>query len=104
MTIRTTYDKHEYRNRMKYVCSCGHRMYRVNSHYYTLNPFNRHTVEACECLNRYTVYTQARDCPKCKARMVPLLTQEEKYKVESWAKVYTDDCARKETPEVRDKQ
>ncbi len=98
MSIQTTYHKYELKLRMKYTCICGHKMYRVNSSYYTLSPFNRHSVEACEALNNVRVYTSPRACPKCKHSTIPVLTQEERNKVESWAKVYLADCERLGAP------
>jgi uncharacterized protein with PIN domain len=93
-TMRTIYVPHELKLRLKYVCSCGHKMIRVNSDYYTLSPFNRHTEKACEANLNYSVFTQKRKCPKCGKIIQPVLSEERRKQVEEWKRIYDDDCAR----------
>ena len=93
-TVKTTYYPHELKLSMKYACLCGHKMTRVNSDYYTMSPFNRHTEEACKASLNYSVFTQKRECPKCGASIVPVLTDEQKERVSEWKRIYDSGCER----------
>lgn len=93
-TVKTTYEPHELKMNMKYICSCGYKMTRVNSDYYTMSPFNPHTEEACEANLKYSVFTQVRTCPKCGTSISPVLNDEQKSRVAEWKKIYEEDCDR----------
>ena len=92
--MRELYVRHELKLSLKYVCSCGHKMTRINSDYYTMSSFNHHTEEACEANLNYSVFTQKRKCPKCGNTIQPVLSKEIQRQVEEWNRIYDDDCAR----------
>jgi predicted RNA-binding Zn-ribbon protein involved in translation (DUF1610 family) len=93
-TMRTNYYPHELKLSLKYVCSCGHKMTRVNSDYYTMSPFNKHTEEACMANLNYSVFTQKRKCPKCGNTIQPFLSEDRKMQVDEWKRIYDEDCVR----------
>lgn len=72
-TVTTHYAPQTMRFYAKYVCSCGHKMTRINSDYFTRSPFNTHTNEECWNDLFISTRTQKRKCPKCGASVVPKL-------------------------------
>lgn len=70
-SIKTTYAKQWVKNTIKYVCKCGHKFTRLNTSWFTINPFN--TKPADQCRKEYTAENKSRvrPCPKCKKDVRP---------------------------------
>jgi hypothetical protein len=88
MTI--TYRPHELKLKMKYKCNCGHKMTRINSDYYTLSPFNNHSIKANDAKLYYSIYTKKRKCPKCGDWIYPFLNEDNKKQVIEWKRIYDE--------------
>ena len=76
--MRITYKQYESKTRMKYVCVCGHKMYRINSDYFTMSPFNNKTLAQCRIRVKLNTHSKIRVCPKCGAKVLPTLSDKEK--------------------------
>jgi len=71
--MRITYAKNTLRASVRYVCTCGHKMTRTNSSFWTRNPFNRDPKEVCDAECEIKMLTQIRNCPKCGKAVSPKL-------------------------------
>ena len=70
-TVTERYEQQWVRVPKSYVCGCGHKFKRMNSDWFTMNPFN--TKSAHECRQELTekMNIKVRNCPKCNAEVSP---------------------------------
>lgn len=87
MGLMDRWKKHKFTLNVKYQCTCGFTMYRKNTAYYTLSPYNKHSIEWNEAYIRAAVYQKERKCPACKKSVIPLLTLEYIKAVHTWMSV-----------------
>lgn len=69
--MRITFAKQWVRVSVKYICKCGHKFTRINTDWFTVNPFN--TKAPAEIRTDMTKAQSGRKrvCPKCKAEVIP---------------------------------
>lgn len=82
--MKITYKQYEEKTRIKYDCACGHKMYRINSDYFTVSPFNNKTLAQCRAQVKLNTHSKNRVCPKCGNKVSPTLSDKEKILVEQW--------------------
>jgi len=63
----TTYPKHYVEISARYNCKCGHKFYRKNRDWFTINPLNHdgYNTSRKNLINK--LKNKERDCPKCGA-------------------------------------
>jgi ribosomal protein L37AE/L43A len=69
--IKTTYPKRWVSINGRYNCQCGHKFYRENRDWFTINPFNKKSPEECRSSLIKEMAEKKRNCPKCGNQVIP---------------------------------
>ena len=67
----TTYPKHYVEISAKYYCKCGHKFYRNNRDWFTVNPLNTNDYNTSRNELKGTLKKKVRNCPKCGSVVKP---------------------------------
>lgn len=70
-SVKETYPKHYVEINCRYHCQCGHKFYRKNRDWFTVNPLNTKSYNESrkEILER--MKKKIRKCPQCKNTVKP---------------------------------
>jgi hypothetical protein len=73
MLIRTkqTFPKHYVEINAKYYCKCGHKFYRKNRDWFTVNPLNTMDFNQSREELKNRLKKKIRACPKCGNKIKP---------------------------------
>lgn len=71
-TITETYRKNYVRISKRYRCECGHKFTRLNSRWFTMNPFNKKSYRECYDEYKEELNVLKRNCPKCGKEIAPV--------------------------------
>lgn len=69
--MRITFAKQWVRVTVKYLCKCGHKFSRLNTDWFTINPFNTDTPQNIRNKMAKDQAERKRICPKCKKEVKP---------------------------------
>lgn len=73
--MKVTFQKQTVQRKATYHCNCGNKFYRINSDYFTINPFNTGTpAELVKQLSE-KLDSQTRNCPKCGEECKPKIKE-----------------------------
>lgn len=70
-TVSIRFGEHKFRGTGKYKCKCGNKFQRVETSYWTENPYNKRWTEGDivglnkECENDIEKNLAKKECPKC---------------------------------------
>ena len=67
----TTYPKHYVEINARYYCKCGHKFYRKNRDWFTVNPLNTSEYNECVKTLKNKLTKKVRNCPKCSNPVKP---------------------------------
>jgi predicted RNA-binding Zn-ribbon protein involved in translation (DUF1610 family) len=71
MRITTTYPKRYVEINAKYCCSCGHKFYRKNRDWFTINPLCTEEFNIVRQKLANALKIKTRNCPKCGSEVKP---------------------------------
>lgn len=69
--MRVRFAKQWVRVSVIYICKCGHKFTRLNTDWFTVNPFNTQTPAEIREDMTSEQKKRKRACPKCKAEVKP---------------------------------
>lgn len=75
MRVTTTYQKHTIQRKATYHCNCGNKFYRVNSDWFTINPYNTKTPSELVKELSIKLDEKPRNCPKCGEECQPKIKE-----------------------------